>query len=122
MIDILISFLVAVIMGMGIGGGGFLVIYLTLCLNFNQIIAQGTNLMFFLICGASAILFHIFKRKINAVQVLLMASFASLGSFLLSHLANVINPEIPRLILGIFLTVSGALSIIKLLIKKNKNN
>lgn len=122
MTDIIISFLIAVLMGMGIGGGGFLVIYLTLCLNFNQIVAQGTNLVFFLLCGAFATLVHLFKRKINPYQVLIMSVLGSFGAFALSHLANKISPQIPRIALGILLIISGAISIIKVFIQKNKNN
>ncbi|MBQ7412356.1 MAG: sulfite exporter TauE/SafE family protein [Clostridia bacterium] len=121
MLDIIISFLIATLMGMGIGGGGFLVIYLTLCLNFEQIIAQGTNLVFFIICGLFATLVHTFKRKINPYQLLIMSVLGSLGAFITSHIANVIDPKIPRIALGLLLIVSGALSLIKVFIRKNKN-
>ena len=120
MLDIIISFLIAILMGMGIGGGGFLVIYLTLCLNFEQIIAQGTNLVFFLLCGVFAALVHLFKRKINPWQVLIMSAFGSLGAFALSHLANIVDPKIPRISLGILLIISGALGIIKVFTNKEK--
>ncbi|MBO5375088.1 MAG: sulfite exporter TauE/SafE family protein [Clostridia bacterium] len=120
MLDIVISFLIAVLMGMGIGGGGFLVIYLTLCLNFEQIIAQGTNLVFFIVCGAFAVLIHLFKRRINPWQVLIMSAFGSVGAFALSHLANIVDPKIPRICLGALLIISGALGIIKVVINKEK--
>ncbi|MBE6625097.1 MAG: hypothetical protein E7622_05575 [Ruminococcaceae bacterium] len=113
MLDLIVAFLIAILMGMGIGGGGFLVIYLTLCSNFGQIIAQGTNLVFFIICAISAVFVHIFKRKISFLQVLIMATLGSVGAFVTSSLANTVNPEIPRICLGILLCVSGTLSIIK---------
>ncbi len=120
MTDIIISFLIAVLMGMGIGGGGFLVIYLTLCLNFEQIIAQGTNLAFFLLCGISAVFVHLIKRKISLRQVVLMSTFGSVGAYLFSRLANMVNPEIPRLSLGVLLVLSGLLSIVRLIKNKEK--
>lgn len=113
MMDIIVALLIAILMGMGIGGGGFLVIYLTLCLNFNQIVAQGTNLVFFIICATSAVFVHLFKRKISAWQVALMASLGSLGAWMLSSLANSVDPKIPRIALGILLCISGLLGIIK---------
>ncbi|MBR2296375.1 MAG: sulfite exporter TauE/SafE family protein [Clostridia bacterium] len=118
--NIVISLLIATLMGMGIGGGGFLVIYLTLCLEYGQLVAQGTNLVFFLFCGVSAIFVHLFKRKIFLGQVALMSALGSLGAYLLSRLANNIDPKIPRIALGVLLIVSGAIGIIKI-IKTKKN-
>lgn len=118
MLDVIVALLIAVLMGMGIGGGGFLVIYLTLCLNFEQIVAQGTNLVFFIICAISAVFLHIFKRKISILQVFIMASLGSLGAFIMSGLANSVDPKIPRICLGILLVASGVLSIIKNIKKK----
>ncbi|MBQ8164140.1 MAG: sulfite exporter TauE/SafE family protein [Clostridia bacterium] len=120
--DIVISFLIAAIMGMGIGGGGFLVIYLTLCLGYEQILAQGTNLVFFAIASVFAIIVHLFKRKISLKQVLLMSAFGSLGAFLASGIVNRIDPKIPRIALGVLLVGAGILSIYNTLKKeKNKN-
>jgi uncharacterized membrane protein YfcA len=117
-LDMIVALLIAVLMGMGIGGGGFLVIYLTLCLNYGQIVAQGTNLVFFIICAVSAIFVHIFKRKISVLQALVMASLGSLGAYITSSLANTVDPEIPRICLGILLITSGSLTIIKNIKKK----
>ena len=103
MLDVIIFFLIAVLMGMGIGGGGFLVIYLTLCLNYGQILAQGTNLVFFILCAASGMLIHFGRRKISLIQVIAMSAFGTLGAWMLSRLANAIDPKIPRIFLGIFL-------------------
>lgn len=119
-IDIVISFLIAVLMGMGIGGGGFLVIYLTLCLDFEQIIAQGTNLVFFIVCGVFAIAVHMLKRKISVRQVALMSVFGSLGAWSLSELANTLDPSIPRITLGVFLALSGIIGVIKSIKNKEK--
>lgn len=118
MLDIVISFLIAILMGMGIGGGGFLIIYLTLCLNYPQIIAQGTNLVFFIISGAFATLVHTFKRKINPYQLLIMSVLGSLGAFFSSSLATVVDPHLPRIALGALLIISGSISIIKIFKKK----
>lgn len=120
MINIVVSFLIAILMGMGIGGGGFLVIYLTLCLNYGQILAQGTNLIFFLICGLSAVFIHLFKRKISLKQVVIMSIFGSFGAWIFSQIANTVSPEIPKITLGVFLIISGAVSIIKAIRSKEE--
>ena len=49
MFDIIISFICALLAGMGVGGGGILIIYLTLFKNLPQATAQGINLLFFVV-------------------------------------------------------------------------
>ena len=48
---------------MGMGGGGILVIYLTLALGMPQLEAQGINLLFFLPCAAISLIIN-GKRKL----------------------------------------------------------
>ena len=103
----LVCFLIAILVGMGIGGGGFLVIYLTLCMNYPQLIAQGTNLLFFLIAGFSSLLIHLRKRKLNLKRLLPIVLFSIPGTLIGSYLANTVDPKIPRIVLGILLILSG---------------
>ncbi len=113
------SFTISALMGMGIGGGGLFVIFLTLCLNYGQILAQGTNLLFFIISAISSCFIHLKRRKIRFTQVGLLIAFGSVGSFVFSHLVNHIDPKIPRIALGILLILSGIYTLINsLLIKK----
>ena len=112
-LSILAGFFIAVLMGMGVGGGGLFVIFLTLCLGFEQITAQGTNLMFFVLAIIASIFVHIKKRKIYIKQVLIMVLFGSVGSLIFSFLASCINPEIPRKMLGGLLVLSGGFSLYK---------
>ena len=116
--DIVISFFIALLMGMGIGGAGFLVIYLTMVRGYGQIVAQGTNLLFFAIAALFAIVIHLFKRKIKISEVLLISVFGSLGAFLTSHLANIVDPKIPKTVLGILLVFSGSSTIFNIIKKK----
>ena len=102
-------------MGMGVGGGGLFIIFLTQYLNFSQITAQGTNLIFFALSGIFALLLHFKKRKINVFQVIVMTIFGILGTVIFSHLANMIDPDIPRKVLGGLLVISGVISIISLI-------
>ena len=106
-------------MGLGVGGGGLFVIYLTLCMNFDQMTAQGTNLIFFILAGVSSLLLHFKSRKIYPVQLLIMISFGVLGSLIFSHVANMIDPEIPKKVFGAILLLTGIITIIKELSHKN---
>ena len=105
---IVICYLIAILVGMGIGGGGFLVIYLTLCMNYEQIIAQGTNLLFFIISGFASLFLHLKRRKINLGLVVKILVFSIPGTLLGSYFANLIDPKIPRIVLGILLIFSGS--------------
>ena len=111
-LNFIASFLISALMGMGIGGGGLFVIYLTLCLNFAQIVAQGTNLVFFIISALFSLIIHLRKRKIRFLQVGALILFGSIGSIIFSRLANSIDPKIPRIALGILLISSGIYTII----------
>jgi uncharacterized membrane protein YfcA len=55
-LDVLAAFLTAVLSGMGVGGGGILMLYLTLYRRFPTVQAQGINLLCFL-CAAVASVF-----------------------------------------------------------------
>ena len=120
-LNIIVGFLVAVLMGMGVGGGGLFVIFLTLCLNFGQINAQGTNLVFFILAIIASIFVHLKKRKIYMRQVIIMILLGSVGSLIFSNLANNIDPSIPRKTLGGLLILAGAYSAYNNLKKKKGN-
>jgi uncharacterized membrane protein YfcA len=107
----IVGFLVALLMGMGVGGGGLFVIFLTLCLNYGQINAQGTNLLFFIIAILASFFVHIRKRKLYLSQILPMAIIGSIGSVIFSRIANFVNPEIPRKMLGGLLIIGGFYSL-----------
>lgn len=73
---ILASFLGAVISALGMGGGGILLIYLTVYLGMSQLKAQGIHLLFFLPVAAVALVLHT-KNKLIRWRVAL--PFAALG-------------------------------------------
>ena len=105
-------------MGMGVGGGGLLIIYLTLYLDVPQLLAQGSNLALFVIAGAGALLIHFRKRTIKPWQVILGILFGALGSFLSSRLLSNVEPKYAKVALGIFLIISGSLALYNALIKR----
>ena len=51
--------------GMGIGGGGLLVLYLTAMDGVGQLAAQGCNLLFFVYASAASLFVHNKKRNLN---------------------------------------------------------
>ena len=116
----LATFLISALMGMGVGGGGLFVIYLTLCLGYPQILAQGTNLFFFVVAGVASLFYHFKKRRIVLWQVALMVVFGSVGSILFSKLALSLDPKYPRIALGVLLVISGLITLFNIIIKANR--
>ena len=115
-------FLISALMGMGVGGGGLFVIYLTLCLGYEQMMAQGTNLLFFIIAGAFSLFYHFKKRHIIWWQAAIMIIFGTVGSILFSKLALVLDPKYPKIALGILLVTSGLITLFNIIKKaKGKN-
>ena len=110
-VNVIVGFVVALLMGMGVGGGGLFVIFLTLCLNYGQINAQGTNLMFFVIAILASFFVHVRKRRLIKVQIIIMAVLGALGSMIFSNLVNYVNPQIPRKMLGVLLIIGGGYSL-----------
>ena len=110
---IIVAFLIAALMGMGVGGGGLFVIYLTLCLNYPQALGQGSNLLFFIIAGACSLILHARKRKIDFNYCFIMILFGGIGSIIFSRLVNIIDTGYAKIGLGILLAVSGAITLYK---------
>ena len=111
MIDFLAPLLVSALMGMGVGGGGLYIIYLIEALNLDLTLARGTNLAFFIISAAASMLIHLRKRNFYPRQLAIMIFFGVIGSYIFSHLSNIIDPEIPKKVLGSVLILGGAISI-----------
>ena len=106
-VDFAAGFIVSILAGIGVGGGGLIVIYLTLVKGMPQIEAQGINLLFFIAAGSSAFIVHLKKRNIEKKALVLMIVSGSVGAVIGSILVNIISPGIIRIIFSIFLIASG---------------
>ncbi len=115
--DFIVAFFTSLLAAMGVGGGGFLVIYLTLVLGMEQLMAQGVNLFFFLAGAVPSLAVHLFKRKINFPTVIIFSIFGVLGTFFGAYILRAVSVDIVRKAFGAMLAVSGAISLFK---KKEK--
>ena len=120
MIDFFAGLLISALAGMGIGGGGLLVLYLVFVKDMPQLEAQGMNLVFFIFASASALLYHIRKRKINWKLTVLLAAVGVLGAYFGVKTAAVASPKIIRKVFGWLLITSGALVLLGK--KRGKDN
>lgn len=116
-IDFIAGICISVLAGLGIGGGGLLVIYLTLVKNMPQIQAQGINLLFFVAAGTASVIIHIKKRKLEAKKIIIMIIFGSVGAIIGSLIANFTDGIAAKKIFGGFLLISG---LIELFSKREK--
>lgn len=115
-IDFFAGVVIAVLAGMGIGGGGLLVLYLLFAREMGQVASQGINLVFFICAGIASLVYHKRKRRINVRLMLFLIVFGVVGAITGAYCASVIDPEIIRKIFGWLLIISG----ISVVFKKEK--
>lgn len=111
--SIVSAFLIAALSGMGVGGGGLFVIYLSLFTDTPQLLAQGMNLLFFLFSAGASVTVHLQKRKIYFTAVGIMAVSGILGSLLGAYAAELVSQSLLRKIFGVMLIISGILALKK---------
>lgn len=108
-VDMVAVFTVAALAGTGVGGGGLLVIYLTMLAGYPQLNAQALNLVFFIAASISALPYHICvgHRQINFRAVAVCAVFGTVGAFLGGRLRESLDPSSVRAVFGSMLIVTG---------------
>ncbi len=112
-LDAIVAFVASALAGTGVGGGGLLVIYLTLVRDTAQLAAQGINLSFFVAGAASAVPIHIKKRNIDPLAVIFIGAFGTVGAYLGLTAAKSISPLLLRKLFGAFLVLCGMKSLKK---------
>ena len=117
----IVSLLIAILSGMGVGGGGLLVIYLTLFEGTEQIIAQGANLCFFILCGLASTIYNAKKKKIVWKTTLILSASGAISCVLGSIWVSKINPDLLRTVFGGLLVLSGGASLVSSFVKNKQN-
>ena len=117
----LIALIIATLSGMGVGGGGLLVIYLTLVENVEQLISQGANLCFFIATATASTIYNSFKKKIHWKTTIILSTVGIIFSLLGVWIAGKINPQFLRKMFGLMLILSGSFSLISAFSKKKQN-
>lgn len=109
-VHIIVALLIALVSGLGVGGGGLFATYLAIFTDIPQLSVQGFNLLFFLFCAGASVAVQIFRRKINLVAVCIMASLGLVGALIGTLFTNLLPEELLRRIFGIMLTATGIVS------------
>ncbi len=101
------AFLTGIFASLGVGGGMILIIYLTVFAGFDQLAAQGINLVYFIPIAALSVIIHTknklieWKKIIPAVITGII--FAAFGTFI----SKSIGSEGLRKIFALFILVIG---------------
>ncbi len=111
--DIIISALIALLSGMGVGGGGLFALYLKYFSSLSQIEIQTVNLIFFLAASGTALLLHLLKQKLYFGAVAFMLPFGVLGTLWGSSVAVSLDGSILSKLFGTILATLGLFGIIK---------
>ena len=117
-INMIAAAFIAALAGLGIGGGGLLVLYLVAVREMGQLSAQGCNLLFFVFSSVAAMFVHRNKRKLDFKLIGILALLAIVGSQIGVHLTGILPEETVRHLYGWMLLTAGAVTGIKVILKK----
>ena len=105
------SFVIAVLTGLGVGSGGLYILYLTLLKDVPQGEAQGLNLIFFIAASLAAAIVNTLKKRISFSAVFLFSATGIVGTFLGAGLASVLRGKALSVIFGVLLVSAGTMAI-----------
>ncbi len=116
--NIIAGFLSGIIGSMGMGGGGILLIYLSVFKNVNQLKAGGINLIFFIPIAILSLIIYTVKKQIKWQTTILISVSGVAGALLGTYLATVIGNKWLGKIFGGFILLLGIIE----LFRKTKGN
>lgn len=116
-LNIIAGILSGILGAMGFGGGGILILYLTLFRNIPQLNAQGINLIFFIPSAVLALVLHTKNRLIDWKKALKYIGYGVIGVVLGYLFLKIIDDNTVRKIFSVILILMG----VKELFSKNKS-
>lgn len=100
---IIFGVLAGVFGGMGLGGGTVLIPLLTIFLSVNQKLAQGYNLLTFLIMAVVAIIIHAKNKLVDLKSIIWIVVFGAVFCVGGALLTTIVDTKILKIIFAIFL-------------------
>lgn len=102
-----ISLLSGIAAAMGLGGGTFLIIYLTVFAGAAQTAAQGINLVFFIPAAAAALWLHSRNGLVEWRSVIPALLGGVVTAVIFAQFANSIEPWMIKKLFGVFIVLAG---------------
>lgn len=103
--EYIIGLIAGIIGGLGMGGGTILILLLTIFLNIEQNIAQGSNVIFFIPTAIAAIFIFIKNKKINFKLAIPICLWGILGAYIGASISIKLEINILRKCFGVFLII-----------------
>ena len=110
---VLAGFVAGIFGGLGMGGGTLLIPILTIFLDFEQKLAQGINLLSFLVMAIFSMYIHYRNGLIVTKNIWLIILFGALFSVLGAFLMTYLPSKILKMIFGIFLCLLAVVEFVK---------
>ena len=107
MMGFVVGTITGILSGFGIGGGSLLILWLTMVEHVAQYTAAGINLVYFLCCAPTALIYHIRHHLVDKKIALWCAIAGCITSPLASLAAGAIPMDWLRRLFGILLLVLG---------------
>ena len=110
-ITLLVTLLIALLSGLGVGSAGLLVVWLTLAEGVPQLAAQGYNLIFFILSSGAALIVHLFRTPLLWECIVFLIPCGVIGSLCGTALATILPQALLRRGFGIMLIFSGSIAL-----------
>ena len=118
--EIIAGIIGGIVAGMGMGGGTLTIPILTIFLKYEQLSAQGVNLVAFLPMAVVALVIHIKNKLVDFKNTWLLVVAGGVFSLIGSLAANHISNDILKKLFALFLIGLGIWQFIELKREKNK--
>lgn len=118
--NLIVSLIAGFLGSIGIGGGSVLIIYLTLFCNMSQLKAQGINLVFFIPCAVTGLIFHFRNKLVDFKKAIPLIIFGVIGVIAGFYISKNIDERILKKIFGAFLIILAAYQVFT--IKRDKKS
>ncbi len=111
-INVLVGFISGIFGGLGMGGGTILIPILTIFLGTPQKLAQGINLVAFLVMALFSLAIHFKNGYVSTKGIWYIVLSGLIFSFAGASIASILSSDILRIAFGVFLCVLSVFQVI----------
>ena len=121
-LEILAGAVGGIVGGMGMGGGTLTIPILTIFLGYQQLMAQGINLIAFLPMSVVALVIHLKNKLVDFKRTWVLALIGCVFSLIGALVSNQMDNAVLKKLFALFLIVLGVWQLIEMIRNKNKPN